>query len=311
MSSKFDWNSLAGKLQKDALSDGKKKFETDSRFFKLSRNDQDVGGALVRFLLDPQEVAFVKMTRIAANQGYQKRFCNEWSPNTIGKADPFNERWSHEYNAGNHEESKRFGRSIRYLTNIKVVKDPGNPANNGKIFLLDMSPSLFAKITDASEVSPDELAIDPDLKPKEVYNPLQGNNFLLKIKKGTNGIYTMEDSKFAETVDGVYGTEAEYDADIKANGYDLGKFLEPESFMTYKELEDKLAWYTGEDAKTGGNVTTDAELESAVDTVVAEVNATKPKPEATPTPAPTPAPEPTPAPKADDVDELDDLLEGL
>jgi len=186
------------------------------------------------------------MTRINAEKGANNRFCKDWSPLSIGKPDPFNEMFVKLWKEGKKEEAKKFGRSIRYLANIKVLKDPANPDNEDKFFLLDMSPTLFDKIKQAIQPSEDELAIDPDLKPKNVFDPIKGHSFLLKTKRGENGFVTYIDSKFAEKEDGIYKSEEEAIKDIKENGaYSVGDFLKPETFKSYKELKECLNWFMG------------------------------------------------------------------
>ena len=291
----FDWNALATNLQEDALSDGKKKYSVDERFYKLARNENDQGGALLRFLPDPEGVMFVKVTKIAANAGHERRFCNEWSPQTVGLPDPFNERWSEEWNKGNKEEAKRFGRSIRYISNVKVVKDPSNPQNEGKIFLLDMSKTIFEKIKDAAQPSPDEIALGAT--PKRVFDPINGNSFLMKVKRGSNNFITYEDSKFDEKETAAYASEDEYTKDIQANGYKINEFLQPEFFMSYDDLKQKLAWYLNEDAPVAAPVTPAPVAPVATPVTPAPVETLV---EATPV---------TPAPKSTEVDELDDLLD--
>jgi len=301
----FDWNNLAKNLQEDALSDGKKKYAVDERFYKLARNDADQGGALLRFMPDPEGVMFVKLTKISANKGYQKRFCTEWSPQTIGLPDPFNERWAEEWNKGNKEESKRFGRSIRYVSNVKVVKDPANPENEGKIFLLDMSQTIFEKVTNAAQPSPDEVALGAE--PKQIFNPLDGNSFLMKVKRASNGFISYEDSKFDEKTSGIYASEAEYNKDIKENGHKLNDFLKPEFFLSYDELKQKLAWYTNEEAPTAP-VAPVVEASPAAPVVEAAAPVAAPVVEAVVAPV-VETPAPTAAPATSEVDELDDLLD--
>lgn len=247
--SKFDWNKLAQNLNENALTDGNKKsFEADSRFYILGKDENSNGGALIRFLTDSDDVPFVKMTRINAQQGKGQPFISEWSPQTIGLPDPVNERFSELWTAGKKEEAKKYGRKFRYLTNIKVLKDPANPANEGKVFLFDMSPTLFEKVKNAAAPSESELALGAE--PKEVFDPVAGNSFLLKSKMGGNGFITYEDSKFADKVDGIYKTEAEATKDITANSFVLSEFLEPKNFLAYEELQKKLDWFDGIKAET-------------------------------------------------------------
>jgi len=250
--SKFDWDNLKQNLNDNALEDGNKKtYEADERFYKLSRNENDQGGALIRFLPDPTDIPFIKMTKISANKGYQKRFINGWSPASIGLPDPINERFLSEWQAGNKEEAKRFGRSFRYIANIKVIKDPSNPSNEGKIFLLDMSKTLFEKVKNAASPSPDEIALGTEAI--QVFNPLEGNNFLLKVNRAATGFISYETSKFDDKITAAYKNEKEYEKDIKANGFKLNTFLEPESFLSYDELVDKLKWYLNEQDTPAAN----------------------------------------------------------
>ncbi len=265
---KFDWGALSENLQKDALNEGgKKNYEVDERFYKLARGDNDTGGALLRFLPDADGVPFIKMIQISANLGHEKRFISDWSPQSIGLPDPVNERFLVEWQAGNKEEAKRFGRKFRYIANVLVVKDPATPANEGKIFLLDMAKTTFDKVKNAADPTPDEVALGAEAK--EVFNPLDGNNFLMKVKRGSNNFITYEDSKFDEKISGVYDTEAEYDKAIASEGHILGDFLKPEFFKSYAELEDSLAWYLNE--KETAPKIVDAELEKAVEEVTKEV----------------------------------------
>ena len=294
----FSWDKLSQNLQDNALSDGNKKsYEQDERFYKLSRDDNGNGGALIRFLTDPSEVPFIKMTKINAQQGKGKPFIDTASPLTIGLPDPINEKFSELWTAGLQDEAKKYGRKFRYYTNIKVLKDPNNQGNEGKIFLLDMASSLFEKIKDAADPSESVLALDTDgTAKKEVYNPVRGNSFLLKIKTGSNGFPTYEDSRFAEKIDGIYANEAEAEAGIKENTYELGDFLKPEYFLSYAELQEKLLWFDGEKATTKAPE--------------APTEAPAPAPKA-PTEAPAPKAEPKAEPKTAEDENLDSMLDDL
>lgn len=308
----FDWDNLQKNLQKDALTEGNKKtYEVDERFYKLSRDENDNGGALIRFITDADELPFIKMTKINARQtDGSKRFVSDWSPQTIGLPDPFNEKFLKLWNiAGQKEEAKKYSRAFRYLTNIVVVKDPSNADNEGKTFLFDMSPTLFAKIKDAMKPSATELALDPECA-KAVYDPIKGNNFLLKVGKAATGFLSYETSKFDEKITGIYKTVAEAEKEITANAYSLNEFLKVESFKTYDELVDKLSWFDGDKNKPAVPQASqaDPEVDAAIDNIVEEA-----KTPATPVEVPAPAPaEKATKPEADITDdELDDLLNSI
>ncbi len=300
--SKFDWNKLAKNLNENALTGGKKTYENDDRFYILGKDDAGNGGALIRFLSDKDDVPFVNMTKINAQQGKGQPFISEWSPQSIGAPDPVNERFSELWKAGKKEEAKKYGRKFRFLTNIKVLKDPANPENEGKIFLLDMSPTLFEKIKNAAAPSESELALGGEAK--EVFDPVNGNSFLLKVKLGSTNIPSYEDSKFADKIDGIYKTEAAATADILENSYALSEFLDPKNFLTYEELQKKLDWFDGVTAETEVPTVAKDPVETPtadeVDDIVEEI-----APKAKPAPKVK-----TEAPEISDTD-VDDLLDDL
>ena len=124
---------------------------------------------------------------------------------------------------------------------------------------------------------------------------------------------TYEDSKFDEKETAGYASEAEYKADIQANGYKLNDFLKPEFFKTYEELSDTLAWYTNEKetkSETDNSGLTEATVAATVAptveaTVAPTVAATvAPTVEATVAPTVTPTVAPTVEAPADDLDDI-------
>lgn len=249
MAMDFSWEAMAGNLQANAFNEKKSyKNETDSRFWKLSRDENGNGGALIRFLPDMNGVPFVTLSKIRAqNKDGKGFFVNEWSPTSIGLPDPFDEEFSKLWKAGEKDTAKTLGRSIRFITNIYVVKDPANEENNGKVFLYDMSQSMMEMIKEVMIQTESMKALDEE--PIAVYNPVEGNNFLIKVKDGTNGIPTYESSKFADKVTGIFADEAEATAAIAEKTYALKEFLEPSNFKTYEELTDLLNRFMKRDGK--------------------------------------------------------------
>lgn len=305
----FNWDNMAGNLQDNAFGE-KKQYdnEVDTRFWKLARDENDNGGAVIRFLPDADVVPFVAMTKINARTKKKGFFVSEWSPTTIGLKCPFNEKFSELWNAGDKETAKTLGRGQRYITNIKVMKDPANPENEGKIFLYDMSQTMIDMLKGVMIQTDAMKALDEE--PVAVFDPMKGNNFILKVKRGSNDIITYGDSKFSDKVTSIYDSEEAAEADIVANTHSLKAFLDPSNFKSYEELSDlrdkflKIGKYST-DAATGDTAPT------------AEA---KPETEATPE-AEAPAPAETPkaeaetpkteTPAASSDDELDDLLADL
>lgn len=233
----FNWDSMAENLQDNAFGE-KKQYtnDVDTRFWRLSRDENDNGAAVIRFIPDSNGIPFVNLTKINARKAKKGFFVNEWSPTTIGLKCPFQEKFSELWDAGNKTTAKTLGRSQRYITNIKVIKDPANPENDGKIFLYDMSQTMIDMLKGVMVQTEAMKALDED--PIAVYNPLVGNNFVIKAKMGSNDIITYTDSKFSDKVTGIYADATEAEADIVNNAHSLKEFLDPSNFKTYDELTD-------------------------------------------------------------------------
>jgi len=233
----FSWDSMAGNLQDNAFGD-KKQYdnEVDTRFWKLSRDENGNGGAIIRFLPDPDNTPFIPMTRINAQNSKKGYFVSEWSPMSIGLKDPFNEKFTELWNLGEKEKAKTCGRSQRFITNIKVIKDPSNPQNEGKIFLYDMSKTMIDMLKEVMIQTEQMKALDE--APVPVYNPIEGANFLIKVKDGDNGFPTYASSKFADKITGIYPDGPSASEDIVANAHKLKDFYEPTFFKSYEDLLD-------------------------------------------------------------------------
>lgn len=222
----------------------KQAYPVDTRFFKLTKDKNGNGGALIRFL--PSEI-FENGTMTTLKVVYRydirskvsKRFISEWAPCTIGAEDPIQSHWANLWNSGNKDEARRFSRVTRYLANIKVINDPGNPENNGKIFLLDMSKTLGEKIK--SILNPTETEKAMGIKAKNLFNPLEGGyNFMLVSSLAPTGFITYDNSKVAEEPSAIYATKEAAIADIASNCYKLSDWDKPEAYKSASELRDLL-----------------------------------------------------------------------
>lgn len=313
----FSWESMAGNLQDNAFNE-KKTYtnEVDTRFWKLARDEQGNGGAIIRFLPDANNVPFVSLTQIRAKQKNGKGFfVTEWSPDSIGLKCPFNEKFSELWNAGQKDTAKTLGKSQRFITNIQVITDPANPENEGKFFLYEMSQTMMNSIKGVMVQTPAMKALDED--PVAVFNPVQGNNFLVKVKDGDNGIPTYADSKFAGKITGIFADKEAAEAAIAANTHSLKEFLDPTNFLSYEELTDKLhrflkieKYAEGADATaTATEAATEPVIDTGLDATATQATETTPVETAVET-IETPATE-TASAEPDADAELDDLLAEL
>lgn len=242
----FDFDKLASS-QEQAFGEKKSDFG-DDRFYKLKRDENGNGAAIIRFLPDPNMKLLQQLYRINCNgqKGAERRWVSELSPQNINQPDPFHKMWADLWQAGKKEEARQFARQTRFYTNILVIKDPAEPANEGKVFLLDLSQSLKLMLENAMFPSDADRALGAE--PKALFNPLQGHNFKLVSSKAATGFITYEKSSVMDPVTSVFDSKEEAVTFIKENCYPLDDFLKPEAYKSYEELQQKLDYVLFRDA---------------------------------------------------------------
>lgn len=215
---------------------GKKKDYNDDRFWKATKDKAGNAQAIIRFLPTSKgdELPWVE-THTHAFKGPSGQWFIEACPSTIGKPCPVCEANQALWNSGS-EEDKNVARSRKrvqkYISNILVVKDPANPANEGKVFLFKFGPQIMGKITDATS---------PQFEGDAKINPFhftEGANFKLRISK-KDKFDNYEKSVFEEQ-----STILDGDMDkIKAlweSQFSLKEFTDPTQYQSYDQLKAKL-----------------------------------------------------------------------
>ena len=323
----FNFDAMKAEIG-NPFEDTTRKYNTDDRFYKLSKDKSGNGAALIRFLPDSEKGMIQQLYKIntTISKNGKKRFVSEYSASTIGQPCPFQEEWQKLWNAGDKDGAKKFGRGTKYVANIKVLKDPANPENEGKIFLYEMSGAIKDKIKNAIDPSEQDRALGA--QPKELFNPLAGNSFRLVAKKGANGQINYDSSEVINEVTSIYNSVEEAWQDIVENTYKLSDLLKPESFMPYEKMQEKLKWVTFSDieqvqvpltAEVAEPTQVQTEVQPAqpvaqpVQPAAETVQVAQPaqpvqpvQPVAEPTPA-----QPAQATQATQADSLDALLNGL
>lgn len=290
--SAFNFDAMKEAVGIDPFAQETNKYAEDNRFYKLTKDKNGNGAALIRFLPDSEKGMIQKLFKVntTITKNGKKRFVSEYSPSSIGQPCPFQEKWQELWNAGDKEGSKLFGRGIKYVANIKVIKDPANPENEGKIFLYEMSGAMKDKIQNAVDPSEQDRALGA--VPKELFNPIKGNSFRLVAKRGANGQINYDSSEVINEVTSIYNSIEEAIEDIKTNTYKLSDLLKPESFMSYQQLQDKLKWVSFADVE--GVITTPSLTAEVAPTVAQVVEV-----------------QPAAVQQETTKDSLDDLLNGL
>jgi hypothetical protein len=218
--------SLTAKLVKEVEKMNTSSGSSDDRLWKLDVDKSGNGYAVIRFLPAPngEDLPFVKLYSHAF-QGSGGWYI-ENSLTTLGQKDPVSELNSELWNNGTDagkELARKQKRKLTYVSNIYVVKDPANPANEGKVFLFKYGKKIFDKLTAAMQPEfEDEEAIDP-------FDFWQGANY--------------DSSEFAASsplLDDDDAMEA-----IWKKQYSLAELVAADQFKSYDELKKRLDYVLG------------------------------------------------------------------
>jgi hypothetical protein len=229
--------------------ENKKAFQADERFWKLSRDENDNGQAIIRLLPDATGAAYTKMFSHSFFKFNKKLNKKLWfiedSPSVIKQPCPTSELWAELNSVGTDEakdEAKTYSRKVQYITNILVVNDPINPENNGKVFLWKYGTKLQEKFISA--MNPSEADINMGENPVPLYHALKGADIKLKIKKAAGGFLNYDDTTVMNPSN-AFETREEAEDFLMNKTHKLGEFEAPEHFKTYEELKDKLDFVRG------------------------------------------------------------------
>ena len=278
-SNKTDVSKLVSAAQSLSGGGDKKKSYEDERMWKPTVDDNGNGFAVIRFLpaAEGQELPWVRYFDHFF-KGPTGQWYIEKSLTTMNQNDPVSEYNSRLWNSG-HDEDKETARKqkrrLHYVSNILVVSDPSNPANEGKVFLYDFGKKIFDKIMDVMQ---------PQFPGEEPINPFDfwnGADFQLKIRN-VAGYRNYDKSEFKSTSGLFDGDETKLEATYNQL-HELQEFVDPTNYKTYDELKSRLEVVLGEATGTGSTVKNESLTQTAENV----------EPSSAPTPVVAPsAPEP-------------------
>jgi len=222
----------------------KKNSYQDDRFWKPTLDKASNGMAVFRFLPAPEneDMPWAKLYTHAFKVG--GRWYIENSRTTIGEKDPVSEMNSELWNSGLESDkdiARDRKRKLSYISNILVLKDPGAPENEGKVFLYKYGVKIFNKIQEAMQ---------PEFDDEDPINPFDywaGANFKLKVRK-VGGYINYDKSEFESPSEVLGGDDAKLE-ELWKTQHSLQAFVAPDQFKTYDELKKKLQDVVGEDIR--------------------------------------------------------------
>lgn len=289
-------NLLAKELEKVTKGGGENSYK-DDRMWQPEVDKTGNGYAVIRFLPAPpsEDLPWVRVF----SHGFQSKggWYIENCPTTIGQKCPVCEANNELWNSGNDDDkniARDRKRKLSYISNILVVDDPVNPANNGKIFLYRYGKKIFDKINDK---------MNPQYKDEDLVNPFdfwQGANFKIKIRN-VDGYRNYDKSEFSAASPLLDGDEKALEA-LWRKEYPLQDFVKADQFKQYGELKTKFQ------SVINGSSTAKAE-----DMNISEEEEETPQKKFTPkfpvAEAKSPGREAKPKSKTEDSDEDDDALD--
>lgn len=244
-SRKSDLEKLTIQLKK--ANSGQNNSSDDDRFWQPTVDKAGNGFAVIRFLpaTDGEDVPFITFY----DHGFQGPggWYFEKSLTSIGQPDPISEHNSMLWNTkieSNVETARRQKRRKHFVSNIYVVSDPGNPANEGKVFLYKYGKRIFDKLNEAMKPPFDDKGRTPEspgYNPTNAFNPFdlwEGADFKLKIRK-LDGQRNYDRSEF-DTPNVLGGMSDDELENVWKKQYELQPFIDPKNYKSYDELKAKM-----------------------------------------------------------------------
>jgi hypothetical protein len=231
----------------------------DTRFWKPDVDKAGNGYAVIRFLPAAQgeDLPWIRYWHHGF-QGPAGQWYIENSLTTLGKKDPLTEYNNMLWNRGDQagkDQARKQKRTLTYIANIYVVKDPSHPENEGKVFLYKFGKKIFDKLNEA---------MNPQFEDEEPVNPFdmwEGANLKLKIRN-VEGYRNYDKSEFDSA-----GPLLDDDDNLEAiwkTQFSLNEFVDPKNFKSYDELKARLDQVLGLDGVAPKPSTTAADEDDEV-----------------------------------------------
>ena len=228
---------------------GEKKSYEDNRFWAPAVDKAGNGYAVIRFLpaCKGEDLPWIRYWDHGF-KGPTGRWYIENSLTSIGQTDPVGELNTKLWNSGREEDkevARLQKRRLHYVSNVLILVDSANPANEGKVFLYKFGKKIFDKIVDIMQPQFE------DEKPVNPFDFWEGADFKLKIRN-VEGYRNYDKSEFSDAAP-LFGGDEKKLEDTYNTPYSLKEFTDAKNYKSYAELSKKLSEVLGE---TGQPLTT-------------------------------------------------------
>jgi hypothetical protein len=199
------------------------------------------GGATIRFL--PESVGDDAPYVAVCNHAFPENgiWFIEGCPTTIDLDCPVCENNKILYSSGDPADkiiAANRKRKMSFVSNILVISDQQNPANQGKVFLFKYGTRIFEKLRELVAPSSDLAGVEP-IDPFDVEH---GPNFMLRVIKGDR-YSDYQKSAFDQELTSI-GDEDKIAA-VLSQRKSLAALIDPSQFKPYFELKEKFEKMTG------------------------------------------------------------------
>jgi len=238
-SSNSEFTKITGEYERisKGTSSSEKDSSEDTRFWKLEPDKMGNATAVIRFLprTTSDELPWVRLFSHGF-QGPTGKWYIENSLTTLGKKDPVSELnsklWASNLEA-NREIARKQKRRLHYISNVYIISDPKNPANEGTIRLFKFGRKIFDKIMEKAKPS------FADEKPINIFDAFTGADFRLRMRK-VDGFANYDQSSFLEpTV--LANSDEKRMTEILSKAYTLAPFVAENQFKSYETLSARLS----------------------------------------------------------------------
>ena len=238
----YDWNNL--KQQIGNIAGNNNEDKKDERIWGLTRDESGSGTAVIR-LLPGKGGNTTPIIKDIVHEIFLKKPNGKWgvyknpSPSTIERPCPVSDAYMELKNCGIEQYADKLapkiGRRTKFISNVIVINDLGNPNNNGQIKLWAYGKTVLDQIMLA--LDPEDQQIQLGVTPKQLFDPLNGEEIVLSVSgKKLDTKYSLNFNPPKPLCDDACVQDI-----VDNKCWDLTEFYAPERFKDYETLRKEFA----------------------------------------------------------------------